>query len=122
LQVSIDGLTDALGSGEAKMEACKTSVDNDITALHSDMAALHGDMTNLRSDMRMLVTKVGNIETHLGVIATTMQQLADFGPTWSKIKGFWAVLQWLKENWIILGILTALLWLASGVPVLGAFK
>lgn len=104
------------------MDACKTAVDNDITVMNQAIAALHTDMSNMRAEMQTISGNVGAIKDHMGTIAEAVQQLADFGPTWTKIKGFWAALQFLKDNWGILAVLAAMLWVASGVPLFGVIK
>jgi len=92
----------------ARMESLSDSKDAQIQIMHQDMALMRGEIHSLRSDMRVLTASTKGIEESLRVIAESMRHMSDFPSVWVKIKGFWAVMSWLRTNMLTLLFIAAL--------------
>jgi chromosome segregation ATPase len=117
LQHAIDSLADAIGSGQEELQTCKSKVDFDISNLHTDMTELRSDVSTIRADMHALTASVGEMKTSLATIADSIKAIADFPDTWVKIKGFWSVMRFLRDNWILLAIMGAVAAYVTGITV-----
>lgn len=117
LQHSIDSLADAIGSGQSELNACKAKVDIDISNLHKDMTDLRQDVSTIRADMHTLTAAVGEMKTSLATIADSIKAIADFPDTWTKIKGFWAVMRFLRDNWLLLAIMAGVMAYLTGATL-----
>jgi len=105
LKDSVDELYGVLSIGRTEFDKCKVKVDADISTLHADMASLRSDVSTMRADMHSLTLAVGDMRGSLAEIAGSLKSLADFPDTWAKLKGWWAVMRWLKDNWFLLAII-----------------
>lgn len=92
-----------------------------IGLMHKDMTMLRGEVHDLRADVRALASSTQGIEESLRTIASSMQHMSDLPVVWSRIKGFWAVLSWIRSNALTMVFLAAVLVLAvrlaSGVEL-----
>ena len=122
LQQSIDALTDTIGDGQDELQTCKVRVDMDISNLHKDMTELRSDLSTIRADMRTLTASVGEIRTSLAAIADSIKAIADFPDTWTKVKGFWSVMQFLQKNWMLLAVMGAIVAYITGITVSGLME
>lgn len=99
---------------------CKAEVDAELVTTRAEISQLRTEVHELRVDVHGIREGVRGIEDSLRIIATSMSKLTDFPETWEKIKGFWAVVSWIKSNAIILVILLGIFSLL-GYITLGKF-
>lgn len=88
-----------------KILSCRLEVNDRL----DDMGAqLNGEIKQLRGEMHQITNNMNKMTEYLRTIAETMTRLADLPDTWNKIKGFWAVMTWFKDNWILVVAVFAL--------------
>jgi hypothetical protein len=107
LKSSIDLLADQNRDDKSEFMECKARVDMDISTLHQDMAGLRGDISTIRADVHKLTSSVSAMQDSLADIAGSLKLMADLPETWAKIKGFWSVMRWLRDNWFLLAIIAS---------------
>ena len=107
-----------------ELSACKREVDREIDGIHQSVQSLREEVHGLRSDMHRVAESVGSIQTSLETIASTVSKLADWPDTWNRIQGFWAVVRWMRANFlplsIVLGIFFYFIYVAArsaGAPL-----
>ncbi len=87
---------------------CKAEVSNDINSTKSELISLRAEVHNLRTDVHGIREGVNTMSSSLEIIAHSMSKLTDFPETWEKLKGFWAVVNWLKNNIIPLSLIVGI--------------
>lgn len=87
---------------ERRVTKCKEQFDAELLQVHESVASLNKEIHGLRTDM---ADSVGEINKSLADIANTLRQLADLPEAWRNLKGFMAVVRWLKENLLLLALL-----------------
>ena len=103
----------------------KADVDARLNLMHQDMVIMHSDFVGMKGEVSALATTVQKIELSTTSIAHSMetiaesyedqrQKLGDLPETWGQIKGFFAVLGWVKGNWFLFVILGLLIYLTLG--------
>ena len=91
-----------------EFESCRDDVLSDLKNTKTELFELRAEVHELRTDVGGIRDSVNKMSSSLELIATSMAKLTDFPETWQKIKGFWAVVTWLKNNLLSILILLAL--------------
>lgn len=99
---------------DEEMRECRTEVDAEIAStnravsmLSDEVSGLRGDVHGLRGDVHNMASSVKSMENSLSTIATTMTKLSDFPEAWQNITGFLKVMRWIRENFLIVGVIFA---------------
>ncbi len=92
--------------------ACRAEVDERIDSLHTEITIMRGELAEqrieyreMRADVRDLTAAVSTSNSNLATISLNLEKLADLPETWQKVRGFWAVMRFLRENFLLLAIL-----------------
>lgn len=101
---------------EAEMRECKAEIDSEISdtnhlvnVLSREVTGLRGDVHGLRGDVHNVAGSVKSMESSLSTIATTITKISDFPETWQNITGFFKVMRWARENFLIVAVLFAVI-------------
>lgn len=91
----------------------REDIDDRFNTMHLDMVSIRTEMNGLRRDFSNFTGKVtestNRMSASLETIADNMGKLADLPDTWQKIKGFWAVMTWARDNWLLIMFILAVL-------------
>jgi archaellum component FlaC len=102
---------------EHRVDKCKQTFELDIGRIQESVTSVKIEVHGLRADVHKMTESIGSINTSLETIANTMTKMTDFPDTWAKIQGFWAVMRWVRDNFIpIAAVLGAI---GYGVNALG---
>lgn len=108
---------------DRRMKACKTEVDREVHGLRVDVRALHERVETLAEDVHGITRAVSDMSASLEKIAAAIGKLSDLPETWDKIKGFWAVMTWLRGNLLPVATLFILVaWIASQSDLAGMLR
>lgn len=84
----------------------RDEVDERMNTLHLDIVGVRTEMTGLRGDFSRFTVNITEstqrMSDSLEQIASNMGKLSDLPDTWQKIKGFWSVMTWARDNWFLL--------------------
>lgn len=118
------GECERIGNLEVRVDECKDSIDAEIRNIHVSVGALSQEVHGLRGDVHQMTSSVASIKDSLATIANTMSKLADWPDTWTRIQGFWSVVRWMRDNFLLIVVLLAMLGYAGYFSLLatGAFK
>jgi len=101
---------------DAKMRECRDEIDIDLAAtnnmvsvLSEEVNGLRGDVHGLRGDVHNMASSVKSMETSLSTIAETMTKLSNLPEAWQNITGFLKVMRWMRENFITVAIVFAVI-------------
>lgn len=91
----------------------RDDVDDRLNTMHLDMVSVRNEMAGLRGDFSQFTINITEstqrMSESLEQIADNMGKLSDLPDTWQKIKGFWAVMTWARDNWFLLLFILACL-------------
>ena len=76
-------------------------VEERMNLMHSDLSNMRGELNGLRGDVHNIGIATSDMRDSLKAIANSMESLADLPETWTKVKGFMAVVGWFRSNWFM---------------------
>jgi len=120
LQLAIANLTESISFSQSTIADYRTKVDMDVAILHEDVSSLRDDVSTMRKDMHALTGSVSDMKNSLIIIAESLKSIADFPETWLKIKGFWSVMRFFRDNaWLLIVVAVVIYFIAV---MLSGFK
>ena len=97
---------------DERVSRCTAKFEADLKAMHDSIDGVNNEVHGLRSDVQGINENISKMGDSLNTIATTMTRLADFPETWSNLKGFLAVMKWIRGNVFLLALTGSVIWYA----------
>lgn len=91
----------------------RETVDDRMNLMHKDLTDMRGEVHGLRSDIHKITNTVSEMNLSLKSIATNSTVVADMVNTYTKVKNFWDVVTWFKDNWFAFALLAAILFVSA---------
>lgn len=94
----------------------REDVEERLNTMHLDMVSIRNEMTGMRQDFsqftHQVTEQISSISDSVKRIADNMASLGGLPDTWQKLRGFWAVVTWFKDNWFLFAVLGGLIFVS----------
>lgn len=101
---------------DARMASCKTKEDAEISSvrdgldrLEMGLTALRNDHHELRADVHRQTIAFQDIASSMREVADTMSKLTDLPEAWNALKGWYKVMQILRQNVLVIMLLVGII-------------
>jgi len=101
---------------DGRMAKCKAQVDSDISYVRdglewveTGLTALRNDHHELRADVHRQTIAFQDIASSMREVADTMRKLTDLPEAWNALKGWYKVMQVLRQNVLVIMLLVGII-------------